>query len=65
MVSVADVAQDPNCCGCGTAVAPIQPLAWELPCAVDAVLKSQKKKRQKKENISIEALAHKSSIQHL
>ena len=41
---VADSAQIPSCCGCGIAVAPIQPLAWELPYAVDATLKSQKKK---------------------
>ena len=31
-----------------TAVAPIRPLAWELPCATGAALKSQKNKKQNK-----------------
>ena len=29
------------------AVAPIRPLAWELPCAVGVTQKSQKKKKKK------------------
>ena len=36
-----------HCYGCGigqTAAAPIQLLAWELPCAVGAALKSKKRK---------------------
>ena len=35
------------------AVAPIQPLAWELPYAVGAALKSQKKKKKKKKKSGI------------
>ena len=31
-----------------TAVAPIQPLAWEPPCAVGVALKSKEKKKQQK-----------------
>ena len=41
---------DLTCCGCGTgrpAVAPIQPLAWELPYATGVGLKRQKKKKKK------------------
>ena len=34
------------------AVAPIQPLAWEFPCAVGGALKRQKKKKKKKESNS-------------
>ena len=30
------------------AAAPIQPLAWELPCAAGAALKSKKQNKQKK-----------------
>ena len=30
------------------AIAPIQPLAWELPYATDVALKRQKKKKKKK-----------------
>ena len=33
------MAQIWHCCGCAVAVAPIQPLAWELPCAVSVALK--------------------------
>ena len=45
------------CCGCGTgwgATAPIQPLAWELPYAAGAALKSKKHlpKKQKRENMN-------------
>ena len=29
------------------AVAPIQPLAWELPCAMGAALKKKKKKKKR------------------
>ena len=32
------------------AAAPIPPLAWELPYAAGAALKSKKKKKKKKEN---------------
>ena len=35
------------------AVAPMQPLAWELPCATSAALKSKKIKSKKKEKINI------------
>ena len=34
------------------AVAPIQPLAWELPCIPDMALKSKKKKKEEKEGKS-------------
>ena len=47
---VADAAQIPHCCGYGVGQqlpAPIRPLAWELPNAAGAVLKRQKKKRQR------------------
>ena len=30
------------------AVAPIEPLAWELPCATSAALKKKKKKKRKR-----------------
>ena len=33
-----------------TAVAPIGPLAWKLPCAVGAALKRQKTKNKTKQN---------------
>ena len=33
------------------AVTLIQPLAWELPCAVSVALKSKKKKKKKKKNL--------------
>ena len=36
------------------AVAPILPLAWELPHAMGTVLKSKKKKKKKKKFLSIE-----------
>ena len=45
------MAQIPHCCSCGigpAAQAPIQPLAWEPPCAVSVALKRQKKKKQNK-----------------
>ena len=32
------------------ATAPIQPLAWEPPCATGAALEKTKKKQQKKKN---------------
>ena len=36
----------PRCCGCGIAIAPIRPLAWEPPYALGAALKRKEKKRQ-------------------
>ena len=45
---VPDAAQILRCCDCGVrpaATAPIQPVAWEPPCAVGTALKSKKKKR--------------------
>ena len=45
VVWVADVARILSCCGCGVglaAAAPIQPLAWEPPYAVDAALTNKK-----------------------
>ena len=42
------MAQIPHCCSCGigpAAQAPIQPLAWEPPCAVSVALKRQKNKK--------------------
>jgi len=45
VVQVADVAQIPCCCGWG--VAPIQPLAWELPHALGMALKEEKKKKRR------------------
>ena len=35
----------PHCCGCGAGqrcIAPIQPLAWELPYATGAIIKRKK-----------------------
>ena len=46
VVSVAEVAQIPSCCGCGNrpaAAAPIQLLAWELPYAMWQRWKEKKK----------------------
>ena len=37
-------------CGCGVATAPIPPLAWELPHAVGAALKSNKKQKKRKKS---------------
>ena len=42
VVWIADTAQIPHCCGCGTgpaAVAPTRPLPWEPPYAEGAALK--------------------------
>ena len=36
------------------AVAPLRPLAWEPPYAMDVVLKSKKKKKKKKKKICIQ-----------
>ena len=46
---VTDVARILRCCGCGIGlpVAPIPPLAWELPYVLPVALK--KKKKRKKE----------------
>ena len=38
------------------AVSPIQPLAWELPYAANAALKSKKKKKKEKEIRPLEVL---------
>ena len=38
-----------HCCGCGVAVALIQPLAWEFPYAAGAALKRKKKKKEEEE----------------
>ena len=35
------------------AVAPIRPLAWELPCVMGAALKRQKDQKKKKKNRSV------------
>ena len=48
VVQVTDLAQIWRCCGCGVAVAPIRPLAWEAPCAMGTALKRPKKKKKKK-----------------
>ena len=45
---VTDVAQIWHCCGCDVGqqlqvTAPIRPLAWELPCAMDVALGEKKK----------------------
>ena len=48
-----DVAQIPRCCGCGTAVvAPIGPLAWEIPYAPCVALKNKTKQKNKKEKVN-------------
>ena len=44
----ADAAQIWHCCGCGCAVALIQPLAWELPYAASVALKRNKTEQNKK-----------------
>ena len=41
VVWVADVAWILHCCGCGIAVALIQPLAWEPPYAMSVALDSK------------------------
>ena len=38
-------------------VAPIQPLAWELPDAVDAALKRRKKKKKKKKKERLQCVS--------
>ena len=52
VAQVADAAQIRCCCGCSihslAAAAPIQPLAWELPCAQQKTIKKKKKKEKKK-----------------
>ena len=40
MVYVTDVAGIPRCCGCDVAVALFRPLAWELPYAIGAALRT-------------------------
>ena len=46
VVWVADAAQIPSFCGCDVAVAPIQPLAWELSHATGVALKRKEKKKE-------------------
>ena len=45
------------------AIAPIQPLAWEPPYAMDVALKSQKKKKKKKKSKS--SAAHRATAFYL
>ena len=46
-----------RCCGCGVGWTRIGLLAWELPYAAGAALKSKKKKKKKKKERKTLALA--------
>ena len=46
------------------AAAPIQPLAWELPCAVGAALKKQRKTKQKPLQLGVMGVALLQTAKH-
>ena len=57
-----------SCCGCGggvgrAAVAPIRPLAWELPYVADVAQKAQKKRKKIICNASTSYQLHYSPLQ--